>query len=212
MERLTRREFIKAVPFLVGASAAFVSVSCSRSPQPLPSVRPITSGPAKGAYALTEEAGGSLTDGSIAFSRHPFAEAVRFSFDPNRAGGSLVMETTLRQDSEFRLITEETDKRKPTNPGVIFCMSTREKAGTVRKYPVIRFANLEEYLISLGFKTAGEDCLKTYQEMLTYYIARDNSGKLQGRFEGLRTFDPNDPNLKPRDKEAVLYFDKGCLS
>ncbi len=48
--------------------------------------------------------------------------------------------------------------------------------------------------------------------METYYITRDNNGKLPGRFEGLRTFNPNDPNFKPRDAEAQYYFDKGCLT
>ena len=50
-----------------------------------------------------------------------------------------------------------------------------------------------------------------YTPRETYYITRDQNGRLHGRFEGLRTFDPQASNFKPRDTEARDYWDTGCL-
>lgn len=213
MERLlSRRDFLVAS---FRTSGFLLLAACSRPPEPSPTIppAPITDGPAKGPYDLTEE-NGVLIDGRIDFLQHPFLEAVKFSFDPARAGGSLVLDTVLRKDGEYRLISDERDQVLPTNPGIIFCVPTLEKAGLVRKFPVIRFGLREEYLISLGFKLPGEDCLTTYKDTHTYYITRDDNGRLRGRFEGLKTFNPNDPSFKPRDSEAAqpAYFQKGCLS
>ncbi|MBI4039088.1 hypothetical protein HY384_03980 [Candidatus Daviesbacteria bacterium] len=215
MERVSRRDFF-TTSFRAGVF--LLLAACGRLPErpsltPTVAIRSIGNGPNQGPYDLTE-ANGVLTDGRIDFLQHPFLEAVKFSFDPARQGGSLVLDTILRKDAEFRLISDERDQVLSTNPGIIFCAPTLEKAGPVRKFPVIRFGPREEYLISLGFKLPGEDCLTTYKEMHTYYITRDGSGNLQGRFEGLRTFNPNDPSFKPRDSEAAqpAYFQKGCLS
>lgn len=196
--------------FLIIAGLSVVEaalVACGQAPKPLPTVAHISKGP----YPLTEEFDGSLTDQRIDLLQHPFVREVRFSFDSIRAGGSLVLDATFRQDNEFRLVTEERDNISE-GPGLIYARSTREKAGMARKYPVIRFIPSEEYLISLGFKLPGENCLKTYRDMLTYYITRDKSGNLHGRFEGLRTFDPKAPSFKPRDAEAQGYWDEDCLT
>ena len=110
-----------------------------------------------------------------------FTAVVSFFFDPKRAGGSLVMDLMLRMGAEFRLITEETDSVLPTNPGFIYCMPSLESPGPLRQFPVIRFKPEEAYLISMGFKASGEDCIKSYERMWTYSVARDLNGILNGR-------------------------------
>lgn len=200
----------------IGAAAAGVVVlaSCSRffPQEPLPAVVP----PADGTYDLTREAGGILTDSRLEARQHPFLAAIQFSFTPDpQLGwkrGNLIMVTTHKQDSEYRLITNETDNRSE-GPGIIYARSRLVKAGVLSEQPVIRFAFSEEYLISLGFKLRGEDCLKTYQDMETYYINRDRYGYLWARYAGLRSFNPDASYFKPRnDAEARSYFDKSCLS
>lgn len=212
--KIRRRTFIKVIPHVVAAGEALLLAACAKPDVPLPTIKHITAGPDKSPYPLAED-GGTLIDGGLGFLQHPFVEAVRFSFDPDPPSfrtnkGNLIMETTFRQDNEHRLISLELDSRSE-GPGLIYCMSRLVKAGSIRQTPVIRFAPLEEYFISLGFKLPGEDCLKTYQDMLTYYITRDRDGKLQGRFEGLGTYNPKAPNFKARDTEARYYFDLGCL-
>lgn len=212
MERLnkTRREFVKilAAATVTGKLLLLLS-SCAN--ESLPPVVPIYHGPDKSPFPLYEQSFGILTDGLTSF-RRPYLDAIMFSFDPNRAGGSLVMNVALKKDMELRMIIEETDKLKPKNPGLIYAQSTIEKTGDIIKYPVIRFAPYETYLISLGFKAAREDCQKTYKDMETYFITRDENGRLEGRLEGVRTFNPDAAYFKARDDEAKLYFDKGCLS
>lgn len=186
--------------------------ACSRlpfvgAPSALPTVVPTYP------HTLTEEADGRWIDEELGVRKHSYLESLGFTFSPYQdpSGlGDLHMEAAFNQDNEFRIVTEELDNVSE-GPGIIFNKSTLEKKGRARKTPIIRFTRLEDYLISLGFKSASDPCIKTYTEMPTYRVSRDNSGKLQARFEGHRTLDPNSPTLKPRDNEAMLYFDKSCL-
>lgn len=200
--------------FMIGGVAVTVTLleACSLlplagAPPALPTVVPNYPHP------LTEEADGRWVDDELGVRKHPYLQSLSFSFSPYQEPsglGDLQMEAAFKLDNEFRILTEELDKVSE-GPGIIFNKSTKEKKGRAKKVPVIRFARLEDYLISLGFKSASEPCVKTYTEMPTYRVTRDSTGKLQARFEGHRTFDPNNPGLKARDNEARLYFDKDCL-
>src|SRR5690348_3662962 len=67
-------------------------------------------------YPLEAE-GQAIADKKLAGSNHPYLDAVRFSFNPARAGGSLVLEPTFKEDVEVKLISQETDTIDPKNPG-----------------------------------------------------------------------------------------------
>jgi hypothetical protein len=180
-------------------------------------------------YPLEAE-GQAITDKPLPNIKHPYLESIKFTFDPNRAGGSLVMAPTFRGDSEFKLISEETDEIDPKNPGFIYCNSDIVRGGIpdISPYfPVIRFGPNEEYRIYLGFRAPKDPCLAFYEDMRTYYLTRDSRGQLSGRFEGLKTIDPTPPSnlerlwrrlignpiLEPRDPEAAqsAYWQTGCL-
>lgn len=208
MERvLDRRRFLRNALLSAGA---ILAASCKKPDTASPGA--ITSS-ASESYALVEQ-DGVLVDVALASSNYPFLEAIKFSFDPDRAGGSLVLDATLKQGAEVRLVTYESDTLSPDNPGFIYCASSLEKTGSFRKFPAIRVIPREEYLTSIGIKLPGEPCIKTFQDMRTYYLTKDGNGKLQARFEGIKTFDPNDPSFKPRDDEAAQarYWNKDCLS
>ncbi|MCL5409591.1 MAG: hypothetical protein M1607_01895 [Patescibacteria group bacterium] len=207
---LTRERFISVGLFSIAGGVCFQS--CSRTNQTaLPILRPTEVDALEVNYVLTRETNGTLTDKRLVIYPHPYLQALTFSLDLQRLQGSLVMEAILREASELRIISNETDSK---DPGLIYCASSLEQPGEIRKYPVIRFAPNEQYLISLGFKREGEDCIKSYQDMMTYFVKRDSNGSLEASFSGLGTYHPDDPEFKPHDREAAqpAYFRVSCLS
>ncbi len=190
-----------------------------RRPPPPPTAVPTVSNQGGSESYNLESNGSYIVDKRLPTIQHPLLESIRFTFDAARSGGSLVMEPSFQGSSEFRLVVEELDELSPQNKGFIFCYPYSVSKGPFQYHPVIRFAPREEYTVYLGFMLPGQSCSESYTNMRTYYITRDSSardpiGQLTGRFDGVKTINPNDPSFKPRDREAAQpkYWQKGCLT
>lgn len=198
-----RRRVLKG---MAGGTSLAVLTACGIR-QDGPRQAPAQSSGATREYDLQQD-GLEWFDQNLAAANHPSLASIRFSFDPDRDEGSLVLNSRYTKPGEQRMLNAEITP----DPGIFFCMPREVKAGDLapKQHPIIRFKRGNAAFVKLGFRVPSEECSVGYKDMRVYRVEKTEGNLIAARFVDVETLNPADLKARPNDQEALKYFKVGC--